>query len=725
MSSTTSTQLTKWLKFGVVGTFFAALLVSFWMIADALQNSTRFEHFYSALLLVNAGALLALLALITLKLRTLVHQVQKKRAGARLTIRLVVLLVMLATLPVIILYYFSLEFLHQRLDSWFDINVEQALTNALELSRTALDSHLREAFKQTELITQELALQDSIEIDLNDLRSRSGASELTLLAPNGHIIASNSVDTTRLLPHRPNESVLLHLKQADTYINLEPITEGELYIRIVIKFNQGNQVRLLNALFPITQRLGELTHQVETAFVKYKERIYLQKHLKLNLTLVLSLILLLTLASVVWVAFFAARRFVAPLSNLAEGTRAVASGNYEKQLPVTHLDELGFLVQSFNEMTRKIAQARDEVKQSQQLADSQRIYLEAVLERLSSGVISLDYEQRLRTANPAANEILSRPPSELLGKTLIQLQNDYPSLTSLCQALQPHLFKNVQDWREEITLFGAGGRRILLCRGTQLKRTSDYLHPGGYVIVFEDVTTLVQAQRNAAWSEVARRLAHEIKNPLTPIQLSAERLRQKYLHTLPEPDAQTLDRLTHTIIQQVESLKEMVNAFSDYAKIPTMRWQLLNLNELIKEVLELYHQYPTPINWVLDEQIPLIEADRGRLRQVLHNLIKNALDTKTTDNHITITTRYLTEVTFECVELLVQDQGSGIPMHLLDKVFEPYVTTKTKGTGLGLAIVKKIIEEHGGIVWIENLSTGACVVIRLPVASSKRITQEV
>ena len=724
MSFAASSQLKKWFNLGITVLFFTALLVSLWMIADALQNSTRFEHLYLPLLLVNISAFLALFALIVLKLRTLVHQVQKKRAGARLTVRLVVLLVMLAMLPVIILYYFSLEFLRQRLDSWSDINIEQALINALELSRTALDSRLRETLKRTEATLKEIVLKEEVlsELNLDDLRSRSGASELTILAPNGHIIASNSTDMSRLLPHAPPKRILLHLKQADSYVNLEPLMDGGLYVRVVLKFNYANQVRLLSMLFPINERLGELTHSVETAFVRYKERLYLQKHLDLNLTLVLSLVLLLTLASAVWVAFFAARRFVAPLSNLADGTRAVASGDYEKQLPVSHFDELGFLVQSFNEMTRKIAQVRDEVKQSQQLADSQRIYLETVLERLSSGVISLDYEQRLRTANLAANDILGLPLSELLGKTLSQLKDDYPVLASLCQALHPHVFKNAQDWCEEITIFGTSGRRILLCRGTQLKFSSHYSHPSGYVIVFEDVTAIVKAQRDAAWSEVARRLAHEIKNPLTPIQLSAERLRHKYLPKFSEKEAEPLDRLTHTIIQQVESLKEMVNAFSNYAKTPMMQWQHLNVNELIKEVLELYRQYDTPFHLIFGE-VPQIEADRGRLRQVLHNLIKNALEATTVGNAITITTHHLIEVTFECVELKIQDQGPGIPPSLLDKVFEPYVTTKSKGTGLGLAIVKKMIEEHGGMVWIESLPTGTCVIVRLPV-SSKRANED-
>jgi len=709
-------KIKKWLNVGMA-IILVALLVSLWMIAEALQNSKHFEHLYSILLLINVVALLALLALIGQNLHHLFTQVRKKHAGARLTVRLVILLVMLSSLPVIIVYYFSLEFLYQRIDSWSDVNIENALQDALDLSRATLDARMREALKKTNVVADEIALvsDERVTLQLNELRERSGAYELTLLASNGHIIASNSAEMGHLLPALPNESILLQLKHADSYINLEPQHERGLHIRVVVIVKR-QPVRLLQALFPIPSRVRELAESVEAAFVNYEERIYLQQPLKLSFTLALSLVLLLSIFSTIWMAIFIARRFVAPLSDLAEGTRAVAKGDYQKQLPVKHLDELGFLVQSFNEMTRRIAQARNEVKQSQQLADNQRAYLEAVLERLSSGVISLNYEQRLRTANPAFAQIMGLPLNELLGKTLAQLQNDYPTLVPLCTAIQSYFATHAQDWREEITLFGAAGRKILICCATQLSFGQG--EQEGYVIVCEDVTTLIHAQRDAAWSEVARRLAHEIKNPLTPIQLSAERLRQKYLRKLPEKNVETLDRMTHTIIQQVEAMKKMVNAFSDYAKIPSLQREPLNLNQLIKEVLDLYHHAPIPIKTLLNDDIPTIEADRGRLRQVLHNLIKNALEADSTDNNsIIIMTRCLKESCFKCVELRLSDQGPGIPENLLDKIFEPYVTTKTKGTGLGLAIVKKIIDEHGGTVWIEQCE-GACVVIRLPVVNN-------
>lgn len=724
----TTSKLRFWLNIAAIIIFLGALLASLAMTSDALRNAARFDRLYTMLLLINVLALVTLLTLIGVNLWHLIHQVRGKQVGARLTLRLLSLLIILSVTPVTVVYYFSLEFLNQRLDSWLDVNIETALDNALTLSRTTLDTRIREAYKQTQRAADDLALDndDDASLFLNELRARSGASEMTLLAPNGQIIAFDAAETAQLLPHRPSENVLLQLKQTDSYVNLDSIEGHGSYIRVVIKIVRAKYVRLLHALYPITESLNELANNIETAYVKYRERSYLQKPLKWSFTLVLSLVLLFSIFGAVWVAFFAAQRFVEPISDLAAATQSVARGNYGTQLAVTELDELGFLVSSFNEMSRKIAKARDEVRHSQQLAESQRIYLEAVLSRLSSGVISLDAEDRLLTANTAAEQILGVPLSELLERRLAELSENYPTLQVLNNSIQSHAHH--LDWREEVVIFSESGRKVLMCRGAQLEFSSDQRALNGEVIVFDDITTLIQAQRTAAWSEVARRLAHEIKNPLTPIQLSAERLRHKYLRTLPEKEAETLDRLTHTIIQQVDTMKEMVNAFSDYARTPVMKFQELQLNQLIKEVVDLYHHTMTPLEDILDlyehpasqfqlnlaEKLPIIQADKGRLRQVLHNLVKNALEASPPHSTIIITTQLLNHANLDQVELRVQDQGTGIPVEKLDSVFEPYVTTKAKGTGLGLAIVKKIIDEHGGSVWIENHS-GACVVVRLPV----------
>jgi PAS domain S-box-containing protein len=369
-------------------------------------------------------------------------------------------------------------------------------------------------------------------------------------------------------------------------------------------------------------------------------------------------------------------------------------------------------------MTKKIAQSRDEAANSQQRAERQKAYLEAVLGRLSSGVLVLDKKQIIRTANKAASQIFGFALNEGLGKSIHEISEDNRLFNHFVDVILPHLQEDLSEWRDEITFFGASGRQVLMCRGASLLGEGDL---AGYVIVFDDITALIQVQHDAAWGEVARRLAHEIKNPLTPIQLSAERLRHKYLTTMPPADAELLNRATNTIVQQVETMKEMVKAFSDYARSPKLKLQTLDLNALIEEVWDLYREDGGRIAFHLHLQrkMPLINADVGRMRQLLNNLIKNAIEAipNGQKGEIGITTQVEHERDCQMLELRVEDNGPGFPNELVGRIFEPYVTSKPKGSGLGLAIVKKIVEEHSGVIFAENRREGgACVVIRLPVA---------
>ncbi|MEK7991713.1 MAG: ATP-binding protein [Thiotrichaceae bacterium] len=722
MYSQVITFLKKRLNFIVGFILFGALFISLHLTSEALRSSAQFENLYTWLLIINGLALIALLALIILNLRQLFTAVIKRRAGSRLTFRLLGLLIALSSVPVTVVYYFSLDFLNQRLDSWFDVNIENAMYNALELTQAALDDRVKIALRHSQTAAAELTMtpKNLYIMKINALREKLGAYEMSLLAINGQVVVFSGVETEQLLPsHPPTENTLLQLKLTNIYSSLEPIGNQGLYIRVLLKLKLDGYLRLLHILYPVPENMNVLASKVEMSYEGYKEHSYLHQPLEMSFTLVLSLVLMLSFLGTVWVAFFAVRRFVAPLSHLVEGTKAVAAGDYRTQLPVTRLDELGFLVESFNDMTRKISQAQSAATQSQLLADSQRNYLQTILSRLSSGVISLDHKQHLRTANTAAEQILETDLGDFIGQSLADLQQEHSTMQVLCEAMQPYIEKNSQEWSAEISFFGNNGRKVLMCRGAQLQVMTRGTQNTGYVIVFDDITTLIQAQRNEAWSEVARRLAHEIKNPLTPIKLSAERLQHKYLKKLPASETDTLLRMTNTIINQVDAMKDMVNEFSDYARTPTMKLQRLDINELVKEVLDLYPN--TRVEWDLTEPLPQIEVDKGRLRQVLHNVIKNALEASTEDNPISISSEYIAEDATECVELAIQDHGMGIPTELLDRIFEPYVTTKTKGTGLGLAIVKKIIEEHQGMVWIENKG-GVCVTIRLPVPSSSTLS---
>ena len=726
----------KRLRSGVLpGAALLLLLASLWLMSNATQGSARFDRLYSSLLVLNVAGLLVLAVLIGHNLYRLLRQMRERQPGARLTGRMAALFVALAVIPVIVVYVFSLQFLSRGIDTWFDVRIEQALDDALELGRASLDTRMGDLLQRTRVLAMKLADTEDEDIvpRLEDEQLLSGASELALIGPQGLVIAYSNLELTALVPDPPNDTALRQARQTGSYIDLDPIGDAGLHIRVVVSLAAAaageetgpltgltEEPRFLQGLFPLGERVGRLADNVESAYRQYHELVYLRTPLKLRFLLTLSLVLLLSLFAAVWVALFSARRMVAPLRDLALGTRAVAAGDYGTRLPPAGKDEVGFLVASFNEMTRELARARDATRQSQRQLEEQRGYLEAVLERLSSGVLTLDQEGRLHTANQAAQQILGASIEEHSGRTLSELGALHPHLLALAQRLEPHLASPVwpaPDWREEVHLSGERGRRILMCSGTRLSGVED--PPGGHVIVFDDLTELVEAQRKAAWSEVARRLAHEIKNPLTPIQLSAERLRKKYLDDMGREEGELLDRLTRTIVHQVESMKSMVNAFSEYARSPRARPARLDLNALATDVVELYRDERSRIRLAtrLDPELPALEADIDRIRQVLHNLVKNALEAcgENASARVAVETRRVRRRDRLLAELRVADTGPGFPEDIIDRVFEPYTTSKRKGTGLGLAIVKKIVEEHNGQVWAENRREGGgCVVMQFP-----------
>ncbi len=703
------------------------LLTSLYFMIGAARNSTLFSQYYSLLLVLNVVTLIALLALILYQLQQLISQYRRHAAGSRMKLRLVILFIVLSITPVSVMYYFSLEFIHRGVDSWFDATIEEALQNSLELSRASLNVRMRELLHTTEQLADELVHVEkrSAALLLNELRQRSGAEELALFTAAGRPVASSLNELDRLAPTLPNEAILAQLRKGGSYVGLEPFDENSARVRVAVNLPASLALRdagFLQALYAVPPRMSTLAGSVQQAYTKYTELTYLREPLKYSFTLTLSLVLLLTILTAVWAAFFYAHRLVAPIRDLVKGTRAVAAGDYARRLPVRSHDEFGHLARSFNEMTQRLALARDKAQESQHHIETQRAYLEAILKRLSSGVLTVGADGVLHTANPAAATILGVPLQDLTGRALDSLADEYPHLEPFAEALVPHFsVLGDSEWREEVALFGAAGRQVLMCRATVLRRMSDTLHD--HVIVFDDITSQIKSQRDAAWSEVARRLAHEIKNPLTPIQLSAERLRRKYLASMPPEDARLLDRSTHTIVQQVEALKEMVKAFSDYARTPEIHLRPLNLNQLISEVLDLYQGEGAAAHFILDLQsdIPVVDADSGRMRQLLNNLIKNALETvaEKEDAKIAIRTCWRDEHDSRFMELRVEDNGPGIPADVMAHLFEPYITTKPKGTGLGLAVVKKIVEEHNGLIRAENLPAGgACFVVRLPLAAA-------
>ena len=700
------------------------LVLSLYLLSSATQDPQRFAEIYPTLLVITGAEIVLLILLIFNNISRLVRQYRNGATGSRLTVRLIAVFTLLSVAPVSVVYYFSLDFLQRGIDSWFDVSVGDTLEGALQLSRVSLEERMREQLKVTDKISTEVAsMSDSqLTFALDDVRREFAIKELTLLSASGHIIASSSDTPTQIIPNMPHEDILLQVRQGHSYAGVEPFADQSLYVRVLVNVPQTDSlsdVRILQSLVPVTERMNSLAGKVQFGYEQYREMGFMREPLKFSFVLTLSLVLLLSVFAAVWAAFYSARRLVAPIRVLAIGTRLVSSGEYGKKLPQTSNDEFGILVHSFNEMTKKIAQSRDEAEQSQQRAERQKAYLEAVLGRLSSGVLVLDKKQIIRTANKAASQVFGfELTNEVIGKPIHAISQDNQLFGHFVEAILPHLQEDFSEWREEVIFFGATGRQVLMCRGASLLGEGDL---AGYVIVFDDITALIQVQHDAAWGEVARRLAHEIKNPLTPIQLSAERLRHKYLSSMESSDAEVLDRATNTIVQQVETMKEMVKAFSDYARSPKLKLQSLDLNGLIGEVLDLYHEEGGRIAFRLNLQqaMPLINADVGRMRQLLNNLIKNAIEAipKDENGEVCIETRQVDTHEAQMLELTVKDNGPGFPKELEGKVFEPYVTSKPKGSGLGMAIVKKIVEEHSGVISAENCQDGgASVVVRLPIA---------
>lgn len=701
------------------GMLFVLLLASLHLISAAVQRSEEFGEWFTPLLLFTVVGLILLFALVGWNLSQLLRDYRRRVAGSRLSARLSVLFLVLALVPVSVVYFYSIRFLSTGIDSWFDLQVDSAMEDALTLSKVSLDLHKRARLRATEAIldTIEDTSQTAIALSINDLRAGSGATEMALFSVQGKLLGLSNINPDVLLPTPPDSGMVQQVVGGQDYVGVFNAQDGRLLVRVLV-LDKAQRGIVLQTLYPVPESLSDLSRNVQDAYETYRTRAYMRSQIKFSFALSLSLVLLLGLFAAAWAAVFTARRLVQPLSDIAEGTRAVAEGDYDKRLPLPKVeDELGFLVSSFNSMTRRVALARNALEESRRKLQAQRNYLETVLGGLSTGVMALDAEGRIQTANRAANQILGVPLVELEGHELRALRARSEALKPFVDGIIESFESGQREGRSEITLYRGGGRQVLLCRHSPLE--TDPTSASGHVLVFDDITELVKAQRDAAWGEVARRLAHEIKNPLTPIQLSAERLRHKYLRKMAPEDGAVLDRATHTIVQQVEAMKAMVNDFSDYAKPSKLQIEPLEVDAFLSEVAALYEGGPQQVKMTLNAPGMRIEADPVRLRQVLHNLLKNAVEAAGDDGRIEISSRTGEEEGRDFVEVAVVDNGPGFDPELIGQVFEPYVTNKTKGTGLGLAIVKRIVAEHGGVIHVENPADGGGrVVLRLPAHSN-------
>ena len=721
-------MMRRWLPV-VVGIGILVWVVALALLAVTAEGSQRYGELSAWILLINILGVVVLLVLIGGRLYDFIRDWRRHVPGSRLRGRTILMFSGLAIAPLLLVFTFSVLFLTRGIDSWFHAEIRQGLSDALGLSRAALDLRMREYLDRTGHIADRLAglSGGSLYAVLDEEMRNAGADELIVTSAGGQTEGYSQAGMQHGLPRAPSEELLLQLRQGRPFVSLQPAAGGGYLIRAATQIGAEpglQSARLLIATYPVPQRLADLASTVQDAYQEYGRLSVLRVPLKQAFVLTLSLVLLMALLAAMYGALYFSERLVRPVQDLIAGTRAVGKGDFDTRLSRPSHDEIGFLVTSFNDMTKKLARAREETERSRAAVEAERAALEVILARLTSGVISLEPDLRVRVANQAAGNILGVDFAGAAGRPLAELAVANPLLLQLHEVLQQHVNAGETEWREQVTLKSDAGRRELVCACTALP--GDAGAAAGLVLVFDEVTQLLQAQRQAAWGEVARRLAHEIRNPLTPIQLSAERMRRKLMQGLKPAEAELLDRATHTIVQQVESMKQMVAAFSEYAKAPEMHISEFDLTALIRQVSDLYHAQDPRVAFglSLDPRASALEADSGRIRQLLNNLLTNSLEAL--DGRENPVIMIETRRAGDQIVLTVIDNGPGFQGGLIEQAFDPYVTTKPKGTGLGLAIVRRIVEEHGGLVEVDNAPKGgARIRITLPAAPREARRAEV
>jgi len=692
--------------------------IALFLLATASANTDLFARGYDTLLIGNGVLVAVLILLVAWQLWQLRRKLRRGVFGSRLALRLVFLFASVAVLPGALVYAVSVQFIGRSIESWFDVRVDRALEGGLNVGRVALDSLLRDTRDRASRMAE--AIADAAAppgVALSRAVEQTGAQEASLFTSTGTVIAVAGSASLTSPPEPPTSQALRRARLQQSTAEIAQ-REDTLLLRVVVPVNSSDRLdplKVLQVVEPVPRGLAQEVEKVQAGWRDYQEISFSRNALKRLYALTLTLTLLLALGSALGLAVVLSERFSEPLGLLAEGTRAVAQGDFTRRQPVVSRDELGVLTESFNAMTAQLDEARRRNEEARRAIETTRAYLESILSSLTAGVLAFDEHYRLRTANLSAAVILQQPIADLTGVALDAWGRHLPALAPFAEVVADG-FRGSRDgtWQKEAALSVAALSRTLLMRGTRL--------PGapvpGYVVVFDDVSELLQAQRDAAWAEVARRLAHEIKNPLTPIQLSAERMAVKLEGRLEGADAEALKRGTSTIVNQVQAMKQMVDDFAIYARTPRPgQMQRVDLAALLLDVLALYDNLRPHASLTLPDGPVVIQGEPTRLRQVLHNLLQNAIDAQAgvADPGYAIALEALPRE----ARLSVADRGEGFAPEVLERAFEPYVTTKTKGTGLGLAIVKKIIDEHGGSAVLENVEPrGARVTIVLPRADA-------
>ncbi|EOA02917.1 MULTISPECIES: sensor histidine kinase [Herbaspirillum] len=740
------------------------------LLASASENSALFEQHYPWLLFLNGLAAISLLGLVLLLLGRLYKRYRRGKFGSKLLARLVLMFALVGIVPGAVIYLMSVQFVSRSIESWFDVRMEAALESGLNLGRNALDSSLSDLVSRARGIAQELSdMSDSEQVTYLS-RQRDQNMEITIVNGNGQVMSTVGGAIGSLTPVLPSTQAMRQARVSRAFSAVESDdarpsigesdTDGNLRLHVVVLvpapsrgLSLQSETRYLQILQPVPDYLATNAETLRLAYNEYQQRSVSRSGLRKIYLVTLTLTLLLAIFAAIASAFLIASDLAKPLLLLAEGTKAVAEGNLSPRPIVSTSDELGTLTQSFNTMTRQLLEARTSVEKNRAELENAKAYLESVLANMSAGVMVLDGQFNIVSANDSVRRILGYDFSANIGTPLQTIESQAPFAQAIIRAFSEQLAQHSGEagdglhWQRQFELSRQPGvsfeandeqggkpdhdKLTLLARGSHLPVENGV----GYVVVFDDISNVISAQRSIAWGEVARRLAHEIKNPLTPIQLSAERLQHRLSDKLMPGDAAILEKGTTTIVNQVTAMKRMVDDFRDYARTPPAKPVALDLNALIEEILNLYLSGDgrDVIHARLAPQMAKVLGDATQMRQVIHNLLQNAQDAVADDGQEAPRIDVLTEQIDiaaangqrqPAVRLSIMDNGPGFSAKILARAFEPYVTSKTKGTGLGLAMVKKIVEEHGGRIDIQNRTEGRGAKIVILLVKLASIDQE-
>ena len=717
-----------WLVVGLTILVSMALVLLF-LLTQATQRWEAYEQNFGLLFGLNMVFAALLLAVIAWFGVRLFYRLQQGKFGSRLLVKLASIFALVGILPGLLIYAVSYQFVTRSIEVWFDTRVEVALDAGLNLSRSTLESLSNELAASVRSASQEVAgaSDQSLPLVLEKIRTQLDANEVTLWQGNGVTLASVTQERYQLQPERPTPAEWRQVRSQGISWRSEGLDDNLLAapvqprITVLVQitgtgFQLEGQARVLQVVKKLPPVLVANALAVLDANRQYQERALARDGLKRMYIGTLTLSLFLAVFGAVLLAVLLGNQLARPLLLLAEGVRDVAAGDLSPRAVLQGKDELDGLTRAFAQMTEQLAQARRTVESSMAQVNLARSHLQTMLDNLTAGVVLLDTQGHILSINPGATRILQLPLAVHLGKALTdieglqvfgrQVMEHFHEFASEQQRSLDHWQQSFEiDTKTQQTFVEFGPERQL---HTTLVARGAVLPQGEWLLVFDDITDIVSAQRTQAWSEVARRLAHEIKNPLTPIQLSAERLEMKLADKLVGTDQALLHKSVKTIVDQVDALQRLVNEFRDFGRLPQARLQALDLNQLLQEMMPLYDNDNAlvPVSWHLSADIPLVSGDAAQLRQVVHNLIQNAQDASAQSTQPMVHVWTEQAAASQRVRLRIVDNGSGFSESVLQRAFEPYVTTKAGGTGLGLAVVKKIADEHHARIEIKNRLEG-------------------